>query len=57
MRKLIKDSEIANHQLVILKNTNHYHQTDAICIVPIEVFVKSMNRPHLRVADIYTLNT
>ena len=41
MKTFISKSEIQDHQFVILKDTNHYHQTDAICIVPLEVMIKS----------------
>ena len=32
-------------EYMILKDCNHYHQTDAICIAPVEAFIKSSNKP------------
>ena len=40
-----------------MKGCNHYHQTDAICIVPMEAFIKSGAKPQTNVGDIYMLNT
>ena len=58
MAALFKSSESSSKQLIYLKECSHYHQTDAICIVPIEVFVKTRSRtPQTNVADIYLLNT
>lgn len=58
MAALFKASESSQKQLIYLKDCSHYHQTDAICIVPIEVFVKTRSRtPQTNVADIYLLNT
>lgn len=40
MSALFKASKSKEKQLIILKECNHYHQTDAIILAPIEVFVK-----------------
>ena len=57
MNHLLKQSKTDVHELIVLKETNHYHQTDAICIVPMEVCIKSSNKPHINVSEIYLLNT
>jgi len=41
----------------MLKGCSHYHQTDAICIFPIEASIKSGNKIQTNVGDIYLLNT
>ena len=41
----------------MLKNCNHYHQTDAICLVPLEAFLRSGSRPQVNVGELYQVNT
>ena len=57
MEYLLSQADTDKHELIYFKETNHYHQTDAICIMPVEFMVKSSNRPHHNVAELYLLNT
>jgi hypothetical protein len=57
MQALLRNSKTEHQELITFREINHYHQTDAICIVPLEVCVKSSNKPHFNLAEIYLLNT
>lgn len=57
MKNLLAASTSNTKELAYLRGCNHYHQTDAICIVPIEVFIKSSNKPQINVCELYLLNT
>lgn len=57
VHQLLKTTSQVKKEMIILKGCNHYHQTDAICIVPVEAFIKSGNKPQTNVGDIYLLNT
>lgn len=54
---MMNQSEGKHQQLIMLKNCNHYHQTDAICLVPLEAFLRSGERPHTNVGELYQVNT
>jgi len=54
---LIDNSTSARKEMHVLKGCNHYHQADVICLVPLEAFIRSGNKPQLNVGDIYLLNT
>ena len=43
--------------LIVLNETNHYHQCDAITIVPLESFLKSASRIQLNYEDLYLINS
>ena len=55
--QILKSTTQQKKEMIILKGCNHYHQTDAICIVPVEAFIRSGNKPQTNVGDIYLLNT
>jgi hypothetical protein len=57
LTKLFSNSRTEAIEYAILKQCNHYHQADVICLAPVESFIKSANRPQLNVGDIYMLNT
>ena len=57
MDKIIKCSEGNLIEYMILKDCNHYHQTDAICICPVESFLKSSHKPQTNIGELYLLNT
>lgn len=54
---LLKHASSKTHELIMLKEVNHYHQTDAVIVVPLECAIKSSNKLHLNLADLYLLNT
>ena len=55
--KIVEDSPGTNKELSILRHCNHYHQTDALCIAPVEAFIKSSSKPQTNVGELYLLNT
>lgn len=57
LENLLSNSTGKIHEMIVFNEINHYHQTDAVCIAPLECMVKSQSRPHHNVADIYLLNT
>ena len=40
-----------------LLQTNHFHQSDAIMIIPVETFLQTTNKWNFNYADLYLLNT
>lgn len=54
---LLNNASGGTHELIMIKEVNHYHQTDAVIIVPLEIAIKSSNKLHLNLSDLYLLNT
>lgn len=54
---LLNQASSKKHELIIMKEVNHYHQTDAVIIVPLECAIKSLNKLHFNLGDLYLLNT
>ena len=52
-----KGMDVPYQELLILKGTNHLHQTDVIVLDPLLSFVKSGMWPHGSINEIYLLNS
>lgn len=55
--KVMDQSPASKQEFIIFNEVNHYHQTDLICIAPLESIIRSHTRAHLNLSDIYLLNT
>lgn len=57
LHTLIKNSESAMKELIILNEQNHFHQCDGILASPIEIYLFSGHKWQTNYADLYKLNT
>ena len=57
LQKMIDNSTTNKKESIILKEINHYHQCDAILLVPMESFIKSCNMWQCNVGELYLLNS
>jgi hypothetical protein len=57
IESLIKFGKTNKKELVILKGCHHYHQSDLICLLPVEAFVRTKLKPQTNVCELYLLNT
>lgn len=57
LQKMIDNSSTNKMESIVLKEINHYHQCDAILLVPMESFIKSCNMWQCNVGELYLLNS
>ena len=57
LKKLHDTCESHKKELIIIKDTNHFHQCDAIALVPMESALRSINTFQLNYLDLYLLHS
>lgn len=56
--KIMQESSSSNEkELVIVKETGHYHQCDAVVLVPLESFLRTGFKFQLNYTDLYLLHS
>ena len=57
LQRMYENKRRPEQELIVLNETNHYHQCDAIMMIPLESFVKGGNKIQLNYPDLLLLNT
>lgn len=57
MKKIQETCESHKKEMLIVKDTNHFHQCDAIAVVPLESALRSLDKFQLNYLELYLLHS
>lgn len=57
LKTMMENSKSNKKDFLIVKECNHYHQCDAIVIIPLETFFKSYNQIQYNFVQLYLANS